>query len=720
MKKRLITAALPYVNNIPHLGNLIQVLSADVFARYCRSAGYETLYVCGTDEYGTATETRALKEGVTPQVLCDRYHLQHSTIYNWFHIQFDFFGRTSTPVHNKMVQDIFLELDQAGFVTERDEQQLFCEQCSRFLADRFVLGQCPHCAHTAARGDQCENCGKMLEPTDLLNPQCEVCHSEPIIKATKNLYINLPALVPQLEAWMQRTDAKARWATNAYAMTRGWIKEGLLERCITRDLKWGIPVPKVGFEDKVFYVWFDAPIGYVSLTAEYLPQTWQEWWQNPQNVELIQFIGKDNVPFHTLVFPATQLGSKMPWTMLHRMSSTEYLNYETGKFSKTHGVGVFGNDCISTGIDVDMWRFYLIYMRPEKHDTLFSWKIFKEVINSELIGNLGNFVNRTLAFCDKFYDGKVPQGQRDEVLWAEIQTREQSVIDHLEKSELRDGLKALLSLTDLGNKTFQASEPWRTRNSNPAAAANTIFNLAYLVLDVARLMLPFMPNTAHKLSLMLNGDLNWIHLGQTEGLDKLNDVKILFSQLEEAKIEQLRLQFGGNQEERKMTEVPSLESVPKSFSEIVDLRVAHVFKVVKHSEADKLYILQVRIGEEERQIVSSIVPYYTPEQLLGRNVVIVANLKKTKFRGEESRGMLIAAEAPDDSCEVIFVDAPHGTRVLPDGMVDVPAKTNIKTDDFHAFELKTIGGIIYCGDLKLQCADGMPLKTTVYLDAPIG
>ena len=454
MKRRLITAALPYSNNIPHLGNLVQVLSADAFARFCRLRGYETLYICGTDEYGTATETRAAEEGIPPRELCDHYHAVHDSIYRWFQISFDKFGRTSTPIQTRVTQDIFGRLDRAGYVSEHEVTQLHCAKCQRFLADRFIRGVCPHCSYGDARGDQCEACGKLLDPTDLKEPRCHVCGSTPAPRTTRHLYINLPKIKDRLEAWIKTASEKGFWAHNAIQMTQAWIRDGLRERAITRDLKWGIPVPKPGFEDKVFYVWFDAPIGYISITgclgdelARGLTEphllssqvktfpNWQKfvahWWESPDDVELFQFIGKDNIPFHTVVFPSSLLGSGGKWTILHHMSSTEYLNYESGKFSKSRGVGVFGSDVVDTGIPPDVWRFYVFYNRPEKADVMFTWKDFQEKVNGELIGNMGNLVNRTLSFITRYYDGRIPEGMSNPMLWETVRDFERSITEKL-------------------------------------------------------------------------------------------------------------------------------------------------------------------------------------------------------------------------------------------------------------------------------------------------
>ena len=379
-KKHLITSALPYVNNEPHLGNLLQVLSADVYARYSRLAGYETFYVCGTDEYGTATEIKALDMNMSPYDLCTKFHDIHKKIYSWFNISFDHFGRTSCPEHIVMTQEIFDNLDKNGFIEEGEITQYYCHHCKMYLADRYIVGECPKCG-SEAKGDQCDNCGTLLDPSELINPRCSRCGNTPEEMQSKHLFINLPKALPMLEKWEKTASVKGEWANNAVAITEGWIKAGLKPRCITRDLKWGIPVNKKGYEDKVFYVWFDAPIAYISLTSTALPDSWKEWWQNPDNVELYQFIGKDNIPFHTVIFPISLLASGQNWTMLHHISSTEYLNYENGKFSKSRNVGVFGLDCEKTGIPADMWRFYLFYNRPEKGDYNFMWDDFEKKIN---------------------------------------------------------------------------------------------------------------------------------------------------------------------------------------------------------------------------------------------------------------------------------------------------------------------------------------------------
>jgi len=730
MERRLITAALPYVNNIPHLGNIIQDLSGDAFARYCRLAGHETLYVCGTDEYGTATETKALEEGITPRELCDRYHAVHADVYRWFDISFDRFGRTSVPVHTEITQHIFLKLHENGYIVERTLQQPYCERCQRFLADRYVLGTCPHCRYPDARGDQCESCGKLLDPAELVEPRCSVCGARPVIRETRHLFIDLMKALPKLRNWIEGAAERGTWARNAVQMTYAWMRDGLKERCITRDLKWGIPVPLDGYRDKVFYVWFDAPIGYISITAEHT-QDWKRWWMAPKEVKLFQFVGKDNIPFHTVIFPASLLGTGEDWTTLHHMSSTEYLNYESGKFSKSRGVGVFGTDARETGIPVDVWRFYIFYNRPERSDFDFTWKDFQEKTNAELIGNLANLVNRTLQFVQRFYDGVLPAGRPDAELWKGVRAAEEAIGAHFERVELRDAFRAAFALSSLGNKRFQDGEPWKGVKENPEATADLIFNLAYLVRDLAILVSPFLPGTADRIARMLGIErLAWSDLGRLEGIGAIGRLELLFARLEDPQIAALRERFSGTQKSRgaspEAAEVPtpvtpvetpapqlSPAEIAAKFRSTVDLRAAKIVEVARHPKADKLYIETIDLGTERRQIVSGLVPYYREEELAGHTIVLVANLKPAKLRGVESNGMLLAAQpdAPEgahpETVEVLFVDhAAPGERVVlaaDDPAVPAPSQT-IDVDTFFSMPLRVEDGEVRVGGIALSCA----------------
>jgi methionyl-tRNA synthetase len=772
MKRRLITSALPYINNVPHLGNLIQVLSADAFGRFCRLRGYDTLYICGTDEYGTATETRAAEEGISPRELCDRYYTVHAEIYRWFNIAFDKFGRTSTPIQTEIVQDIFKKLDAQGFIVERTIEQLHCAHCGRFLADRYVRGICPHCAYEGARGDQCEACGKLLDPTELKEPRCSSCGSAPVLRPTKHLYIDLPKIKTRLEGWIEDAAVKGFWANNAVRMTQAWIRDGLRERAITRDLKWGIPVPKEGYESKVFYVWFDAPIGYISITGNLGAETtgdWRayvdDWWKNPGEVELFQFIGKDNIPFHTVIFPSSLLGTGEKWTMLHHMSSSEYLNYEGGKFSKSEGRGVFGTDVMETGIGADVWRFYIFYNRPEKADALFTWKDFQEKVNGELIGNLGNLVNRTLSFVSRYYGGKVPGGTGDLSsggdhgtgdFWERVRRFEADITEKLERAELRDAFRGIFELSSFANKTFQDGEPWKKRQEDPPAAAALIRNLCHVVRDIAVMIAPYMPRAAEQIASFFGrtlgngfaagkaagssapaGDsgppLSWQDLGGDSGLSSVVKSEVLFPKLEDDLVDTLRERYSGSQKERAQRDggapVPPDTASPgaaaegqdlaRLFAETLDLRVAKIVKIEKHPKADKLYIETLEIsgagGSEERVIVSGLVPHYTEEELLGRHIVLAYNLKAAKLRGVESRGMLLAASDTDaegrERVEVLdAAGVPPGTPVEIEGFERGALPEEIDIDTFFSIPLRVQDYTVQAGGRTLTL-QGKPLRT---------
>ncbi|KAI1156968.1 methionyl-tRNA synthetase [Nemania diffusa] len=508
----LVTSALPYVNNIPHLGNIIgSVLSGDVFARYCRGRGINTLYVGGTDEYGTTTETRALAEGCTPQELCDKYRVIHADVYKWFNISFDIFGRTTTELQTQITQDIFLKLNKNGFLKERQTTQLYCEAHQSFLADRFVEGECPACAYPDARGDQCDLCGRLLDTLQLKNPRCKIDGSVPITKETNHVFIELDKLQPEVEAFFRESSAVGEWSNNGKAITSAWLKEGLEPRSITRDMKWGTKVPLPGYEDKVIYPWFDACIGYVSITACYTNQ-WEKWWRNPKDVQLFQFIGKDNVVFHSIIFPSTQIGTKESWTKLHHLSTTEYLTYEGGKFSKSRNIGVFGDSAQKTGVASDVWRFFLVSHRPESSDTEFTWDSFISDNNNLLLKNLGNFVSRVLKFVNsRNYDSIVPDWAeyhdsfdpfKDDI--AKLLTR---YIQELEAVNLRSGLSTVLAISQQGNGFLQSNKlDGNLFNNEPSKCAAVIGIAVNLVHLLASLLAPYMPDTANSINKQLCAD----------------------------------------------------------------------------------------------------------------------------------------------------------------------------------------------------------------------
>lgn len=763
MNRRLITSALPYVNNIPHLGNLIQMLSGDVFARFCRNRGYDTLYICGTDEYGTATETKALEEKKSPRELCDYYYNEHTKIYDWFHINFDKFGRTSNEECTEITQDLFNDLDKNGLITEHTNNQLFCNRCNMFLADRFVHGICPKCGYEDARGDQCDKCGSLLDPTELKQPRCSTCGNTPEVKETKHLYINLPKISGKLDTWMKKVSVEGKWADNAVNITKAWIRDGLNERAITRDLKWGIPVPKKGYENKVFYVWFNAPIGYMSITKQLANELvkagkksfdWKSWWlpseseegKNKEHVDLFQFIGKDNIPFHTVIFPCTLLGSGHDWTKLYHMSSTEYLNYEDGKFSKSRGIGVFGTDAIESGIPADAWRFYIFYNRPEKQDFQFTWKDFQEKMNSELIGNLGNLVNRTLLFVTRYYNGKIPAAPVDEELWAEVKKLEAKATEDLEWANLKDAFHTMFEIADICNKKFQATEPWKTRTTEPEKAESLLFNLCYIIKDLMIMMNPYMPQYTQKVmgyfgksikesqvgKETLEG-LDWSDLGKTEGLSEIGETAVYFTPMDQKTMLAFRQKFAGSQNERNdgkkaekkqkkqekknEPEILPAEKQPEFFAKNIQLKVAKIVSVERNPDSDKLYIEHIDDGTgTDRVIQSGLVPYLKESELLGKHVVIADNLAPRKMRGVESRGMLLAADYKNsegkDCVELITAPwAAPGTKVILEGdnpNAEKPAE--ISADTFFQIEIKVVNKNVEIGGKKLA-ADGKNLST---------
>ncbi|XP_074366827.1 putative methionine--tRNA ligase isoform X2 [Apium graveolens] len=467
-RNMLITSALPYVNNVPHLGNIIGcVLSADVFARFCRLRGYNVLYICGTDEYGTATETKAMEEGSTPKEICEKYHAIHKDIYKWFNISFDEFGRTSTPQQTEICQAIFTKLFKNSWISENTMQQPFCGTCQRFLADRFVEGTCPRpdCSYDSARGDQCEKCGKLLNPAELKNPRCKVCQATPRIRDTDHLFLELPLLKDILVEYINKMSIEGSWSDNAIKATQAWLKEGLKPRCITRDLKWGVPVPHEKYKDKV-------------------------------------------------MFPCTLLGTGEKWTLMKSISVTEYLNYESGKFSKSKGVGVFGNDAKDTKIPSEVWRYYLLTNRPEASDTLFTWKDLQAKLNSELLNNLGNFVNRVLSFIAKpkgrGYGSIVPDAPGAEThcltktLAERVGKYVEQYLEDMEKIKLKQGLKTGMSISSEGNAYLQNTEFWKLYKEDEASCAIVIRTSVGLVYLIACLLEPFMPSFTMEVLKQLN------------------------------------------------------------------------------------------------------------------------------------------------------------------------------------------------------------------------
>lgn len=535
-----------------------------------------THYRSGTDEYGTTTEAKAFAAGCTPEELCDKYHDVHAEIYKWFNIHFDKFGRTTTQLQSDITHEIFLKLNDNGFLEERMTTQLYCEQHLSFLADRFVEGTCPHCEYVDARGDQCDLCGRLLDPLDLKNPRCKVDGATPVRKDTKHIFFAMDKLQPEIEAFFQDSTSKGGWSNNGKLITSSWLREGLQARSITRDYKWGVSVPLPGYEEKVIYSWFDACIGYASITANYTEE-WEKWWRD-QDVELYQFIGKDNVVFHSVIFPGSQLGTRDTWTKLHHLSTTEYLTYEGGKFSKSRGIGVFGDSAQETGVPSDVWRFYLVSHRPETSDAEFTWDSFITDNNNVLLNNLGNFVNRIVKFVNsRHYNGVVPDWTRHhepsfEFWKQDINRSLTQYLSDLNSVKIRAGIHTVLDISQKGNAFLQSHKLDNsladTEPTKCAAVVGLALNLAHLIAAILR---PYMPDTADSIDTQLRATAlpipdSWRADAIQPGHD-IGPAKYLFSRIKPEKAEEWRQRFGSDQ--RKQDEGSKAASKVKKTAPLV-------------------------------------------------------------------------------------------------------------------------------------------------------
>ncbi|KAK4535430.1 hypothetical protein CDCA_CDCA05G1455 [Cyanidium caldarium] len=696
----LVTSALPYVNNVPHLGNLIgSVLSADVYARYLRQTGVNVLFICGTDEYGTATETKAAEEGVTPRQLCDKYHRLHRDIYRWFDLGFDHFGRTSTPRQTEICQEIFWQVYHNGYCTEQTVAQLYDVEAGKFLADRYVHGTCPRCGYEDAQGDQCDQCGNLLNPTELVRPRSALTGSVPEVRTSRHLFLELPRLADALQRWVDAAAERGGWSDNALTMTRSWLRDGLKPRCITRDLQWGVPVPLDGFTDKVFYVWFDAPIGYLSITAAAWSDRdrWRAWWQHPEQVELVQFMGKDNTPFHTVIFPCTLLATQRPWTMLQRISTTEYLNYEGGKFSKRRGTGVFGDSAADTGIPAYVWRYYLVANRPEQSDSVFTWDDLAAKNNNELLANVGNLVNRTVSLVKSGFQGVLPAltdapgyQARERRLFAAVTDELREYHRCFGDIALKAALRCAMAIGKLGNQYLQESKPWDLLKE-PASGRERARTVLAVAAGVVRLlaicMEPFMGGAfadrilqqvgvviervddrseVHRIPHQLDAALVERWFGGARA-HRFGEPSLLFRKMLPEQVAQWRARFAGDAAARA-------ESKPPADVFPLDLRIGRITRCEPHPASDRLYVLRVQLDEAqgERTVVAGLrIAYPAADSLLQRRVLLCCNMEEATLAGVPSEAMLLVAEKHDHQ-RVLCCDgsdggdeAACGTRVYP-------------------------------------------------------
>ena len=554
--KILITSALPYVNNIPHLGNIIGcVLSADVYARFQRLIGNDVLYICGTDEYGTATETKAKQLGITPREICNKYHNLHKEIYDWFNISFDVFGRTSTdnPKTDNWNQtilchDIFNDLVNNGYIIEKEIEQLYCSETKQFLADRYIKGTCPYCAYEDANGDQCDGCSKLYATTELINPYYKLNKEYKLeIRKSDHLFLKLGNFKEKLTEWWLQNNKN--WSSVANSITKSWLTDDLQDRCITRDLDWGTPVPNTEqygdkYKDKVFYVWFDAPIGYISITAN-ARNDWKDWWMNPDTT-LVNFMAKDNVPFHSIIFPAALIGTGKQYNLVDKLSAIDYLNYEDKKFSKSNNIGVFGDDAMNSGICSDMWRFYLIKSRPENGDSCFTWDDFLNKINGQLVNNFSNLINRILSLTYKNYK-EIPE-ILDTKFFDNLNNEYLSLIlslqDDIAQIKLRDTLNKFLEFSSKCNLFINEHEPWNKMKIDPDNAKNILGILCHFLICLSVIGRPFIPDCCNKIQQFLNIKHDDIILDINKFKNtKINKPDIIFKRIPETEINILKSKF---------------------------------------------------------------------------------------------------------------------------------------------------------------------------------
>lgn len=661
-KRTLITTALPYANGPIHIGHMAGVyIPADIYARYLRLRGQEVLMIGGSDEHGVPIAIKAQKEGVTPQDIVDRYHGIIKKSFEDFGITFDVYGRTTSATHRELASQFFRKLYDKGEFVEQTSMQYYDEEAKQFLADRYIVGTCPHCANERAYGDQCEACGSTLSATDLKNPKSALSGSAPVLRETMHWYLPLNKHEAALRQWI--LEDHTEWKSNVYGQCKSWLDLGLQPRAVSRDLNWGIPVPVEGAEGKVLYVWFDAPIGYISNTKELLPDSWEQWWKD-EETKLIHFIGKDNIVFHCIVFPA-MLRAEGSYILPENVPANEFLNLEGDKISTSRNWAVWLHEYIEDFPGKqDVLRYVLTANAPETKDNDFTWRDFQARNNNELVAVYGNFVNRALVLTQKYFSGKVPE--RGELTdydrqtiaeFAEIRDRIEQELEHY---HFREALKEAMNLARIGNKYLADTEPWKLAKTD-MSRVGTILNLALqITANLTIVFAPFLPVSTHKLLNMLQVDaFEWEQAGSVELLSEghqLGEPELLFEKIEdeaiEAQIKRLQDCKAANEEaERKVN--PVAKDIAFDDFLKLDIRVGTVLECSKVPKADKLLQFRLDDGLGGRTIVSGIAQHYTPEELIGKQVCFIANLPPRKLRGIESQGMILSAEDADGRLRVV-------------------------------------------------------------------
>ena len=662
-KRTLITSALPYVNGPIHIGHLAGVyVPSDIYTRYLRLKGEEVIHVCGSDEHGVPITIRAKKEGVSPQDIVDKYHKLNKKAFEDFGISFDIYSRTTSKIHEKTASDFFKTLYEKGEFIEKQSEQYFDEKANQFLADRYIQGTCPHCKNPKAYGDQCEACGTSLNATDLIDPISTITGSKPILKETKHWYLPLD----KHEAWLKKwiLEEHQEWKPNVYGQCKSWLDMGLQPRAVTRDLDWGVPVPLPDAQGKVLYVWFDAPIGYISNTKELLPNDWEKWWKS-EDTRMLHFIGKDNIVFHCIVFPA-MLKAEGSFILPENVPANEFLNLEGEKLSTSRNWAVWLDEYL---IDFpgkqDALRYTLTANAPETKDNDFTWGDFQTRNNSELVGVLGNFINRALVLTGKYFEGKVPEkyalNEQDQNVVNEFLQVKQEIEKNLDTFHFREALKSAMNLARIGNKYLADTEPWKLAKTD-MQRVSTILNLSLqITANLSIAFAPFLPFSVERIKQMIQVEnLQWSQLGNMDLLlvgHALGEPQLLFEKIEDEEIQKQiqRLEdikianFKAEAKAKPQKTTVDFEDFSKC-----DLRVGTILECTKVPKTDKLLQFLIEDGLEKRTIISGIAQWYQPEELIGKQVCFIANLAPRKLKGIESQGMLLSAEDLEGNLSLIM------------------------------------------------------------------
>ena len=661
-KRYTITAALPYTNGPIHIGHLAGVyVPADIYARYLRLTGKDVAYICGSDEHGVAIPMRAKKEGVSPQDIIDKYHGIIKQSFSDFGISFDNYSRTSSKIHHETASDFFTKMYESGDFIEETSAQLYDAEANQFLADRFVVGTCPKCGFEESYGDQCENCGTTHNATDLINPKSAITGNVPTVKETKHWFLPLDKHEDFLREWILKGHKKD-WKPNVYGQVKSWVEDGLRPRAVTRDLDWGIPVPLEGAEGKVLYVWFDAPIGYISSTKEWAARegkNWEDYWKK-DDTKLVHFIGKDNIVFHCIIFPS-MLKAHGDYILPENVPANEFLNLEGNKLSTSKNWAVWLHEYLEEFPNQqDVLRYTLTANAPESKDNDFTWKDFQAKNNNELVAIFGNFINRVVVLTNKYYNGIVPTPndftEIDEDVLAAVKEFPNIIGKSIERYRFREASQELMNLARLGNKYLADEEPWKVIKLNEERVKTIMYIALQISSALAIVSEPFLPFTSIKLKDILNIDekLSWKNVTETADLlptnHQINKGKLLFSKIEdkaiEAQIEKLQATKIANEQENKVLE-PQKETINFEDFTKLDIRIGTILEAEKVAKTKKLLKLQVDVGIDTRTIVSGIAESFSPESIIGQQVSVLVNLAPRKIRGVESQGMILMTDTPD-------------------------------------------------------------------------